>query len=836
MSVPDLSDAADAPGTRLTLTGVRTRNLKGIDVDLPANALVVVTGVSGAGKTSLVVETLAAEGQRRFIETFPASARRILDRLERPDADEIGPLPPPILLRRSHSRPSRRATASTLSEIQPVFQHLFAVAGQTVCPTCQIPVVASTAATIAGLIAGWPEGLRFQICFRRKLDPAVIPDIVAAELLEAGLQRVLVSEETLVLKVPLPDNWPRAEEWLVVVDRLQTGKISAERLQDSLEQALQRGAGECCLLLTGNEVTLGRSIRFDGADGRQVWLYTRMICAGCQREFPVPSPRLFSFHSPHGACEKCQGVGEVGAAPCPKCHGFRLNEFALAVQFDELHLGEWLSLSVKAALERCRHWLANETTATSDPLARPALIPLQERLTLLTRLGLDYLTLNRSGRTLSSGETQRLALAATCAVPLVESLYVLDEPAAGLHPREVEQLIEVLHEIRNRRNSVVVVEHLAAVIRAAEAVVDLGPGAGPDGGQLLHSGTPATLQRSEVSLTGAYLSGSELLQRRTPRTPAGWLSLRGIQHHTLNQIDAEFPLGSLCAVTGVSGSGKSTLVHDCLYPAVLRALGKDLPEAQGGVVRQLEGAGVLQSVVFVDQSLPVATGRGNVVTASGMWAEIRTILAATSEAKVRQFTAGTFSFHNASGGRCLTCAGLGVLSVDLQFLADLQVVCPDCRGSRFQRDVLEVKYRGLSVAEILKLTVGQALPFFRGRARLQRRLKVLKDVGLGYLQLGQPVSSLSGGETQRLQLATQMTTRAVGATLYLLDEPARGLHPAEIQGLVNWFDDLLNEGHSLIVVEHRPELISLADYVIEMGPGAGPDGGRIISAQARQNR
>ena len=802
--------------TTLRLRGVRTRNLQAIDVDLPINSLVVITGVSGAGKTSLALETLVVEGQRRFLETFPASARRFLERLERPDVDEIGPLPPPIVRRRSPGRPSRRATASTLSEIQQPLQHLYALAGETICPDCRLPVVAHSASSISQVIAAWPAGLQFQMGFSRHFQPSEVADVVASELLEAGFQRVIVAGQTLTLKFPLPPDWPPAREWSVVVDRLQTGKLNDDRLRDSLEQALQRGAGCCFVVLHDDLESRGQSLLVDGAACRQIWFFTRLICAGCRREFPVSSPRLFSFHSPQGACPRCQGAGEIAAGgSCSECGGDRLNEWALAVHYGGFHLGQLLALTVTQAQEQCVSWLAAEPGPQRE-LSRPWLIQFSERLVLLERLGLGYLQLNRSGRSLSSGEVQRLSLAATLAVQLDEALYVLDEPAAGLHPREIDQLIEILREVQARRNTVVVVEHAASVIRQADTVIDLGPGAGPEGGRLMHQGTPETLLACGQSITAAYLSGRSTMQRRTRRQPTSWLSLRGIQNRVLHDSDLDFPLGTLCAVTGISGSGKSTLVRDTLYPQLSAALSHPTGEQTGGTIRQMTGTEALQAVIYVDQSPPDRSGRSNVATASGLWAEMRAILAATSEAHIRQFTAGTFSFHNAHGGRCTTCEGLGTLAVDLQFLADLRVTCPDCQGTRFQREVLDVKYRGLSVAEILQLTVSQALPFFRGRSRLQRRLKALKDVGLNSLQLGQPIHSLSGGETQRLQLATHLTGRSVGATLFLLDEPARGLHPAEIQGLVNWFDDLLNEGHSLIIIEHRPELIGVADHVIEL--------------------
>lgn len=811
-SPPISSSTSHGNPPALSLRGVRVRNLQGIDVELPANSLVVITGVNGAGKTSLAIETLAAEGQRRFMETFPVSSRRYLERWERPAADEIGPLPPAIILRRGHGRPGRRTTVATLSEVNQTLQQLFTQAGQVVCPDCHLPVAAHSATSIAREIATWPEGIRFQIGFQRERQADEVPDVLASELMEAGFQRVILDGQVHTLKIPLPGDWSASRNWTVVVDRLQTGKLSAERLHDSLEQALQRGLGSCLLVVHDASQTCGRETVVEGADCREVHFHTRLKCGGCDREFASPSPRLFSFHSSQGACPRCQGVGEVAGAECATCHGQRLNSDALAVQFRGMNCGEFQALTIDQALHTCENWLVD----SQADMAGRWLIQLRERLELLQRLGWGYLSLGRAGRTLSTGEVQGLSLAAICAVRLVEAMYVLDEPAAGLHPSAVERLITILRELQGRRNSVIVVEHSASLIRAADAVIDLGPGAGPEGGRVIYQGGPNGLAECADSMTGSYLSGRTRLERRRTRTPNGWLNCTGIEHRSLHDFNVQFPLGVLCTVTGASGTGKSTLIAETLYPALRTALGQALPEGEFGTMRQLNGADALQAVVYVDQSPPDKVSRSNVATASGMWAEIRAILAATPEAKIRQFTARTFSFHSAGGGRCTTCEGVGTLAVDLQFLADLQVTCPDCHGTRFQREVLEVKYRGLSVAEILQMTVSQALPFFRGRSRLQRRLKVLKDVGLGYLELGQPAASLSGGEIQRLQLAAQMTTRPVGATLYLLDEPARGLHPADIQGLLNWFDDLLNEGHSLIIIEHRPEVITLADHVIEM--------------------
>ncbi|MDB5387642.1 MAG: hypothetical protein JWM11_3288 [Planctomycetaceae bacterium] len=815
--------------SQIWLRGVRTQNLKGIDVDFPTNSLVVVTGVSGAGKTSLAVSTLAAEGQRRFIETFPTSARRFLERLERPDCDHIGPLPPAIVHRHHYRSAGRRSTVSALSEISTTLQQLYSSAGQIYCPQCHIPVVTHSAFSTAEVIRNLPHGQRIQICFDYPLDPNAIADTSASELLESGFQRVIVGEQSLTLRFPLPSDWPLAAEWRVVVDRLQTGRISSERLIDSLEIAIQRGRGSCFVILHDPSQPSGTAAVLDGEPVRRYSFHTRPICPQCQTEFQPLNPRQFSFNSPAGACLVCRGLGNVQEVTCAACHGHRLRPESLAVHCGAQSFGEFNSLTIEKAADICDHW-SHELPEPVRQFAAPWLPPLTQRLEVLKRLGLGYLTLDRSGQSLSTGEAKRLSLAATCAVELVNALYVLEEPASGLHRQDIQQLIAVLKQLRQQGNTVVITEHVHEVIRTADVVVDLGPGAGPDGGQLIFQGCPLDLSNDEVSVTGAFLGGQKTVQSSKRRAPTGWLRLHGVRCRNLHDIDVEFPLGTLCAVTGISGSGKSTLIRDALLPILSSSLRQPVAEPLVGTCRELEGSEAIQSVLYVDQTVLEKSSRGNVATASGIWPEIRTLLGVTPEAKLRQFTAGTFSFHNAGGGRCPTCEGRGTVAIDLQFLADLNVTCPECGGTRFQREVLEIKYRGHNVAEILGLTVRDALPFFRGQSRLQRRIKALKDVGLGFLQLGQPIASLSGGETQRLRLAARMMAKPAGTTLFLLDEPARGLHPADIQGLVNWFCDLLNEGHSFIVIEHREELVRIADHVIEMGPGAGPDGGRIVSA------
>lgn len=824
-------EAPSGKGGTVWLRGVRTQNLKGIDLEFPIHSLIAVTGVSGAGKTSLAAETLAAEGRRRFIETFPTATRRFLERLERPDCDEISPMPPAILHKHQQRQPGRRSTVATLADLAMPLQQLFTSAGQIYCPECQIPVVAHTASSAARVFAESDPGMRFLLGFRHSFDSKTVADVVASELLESGFQRVIIGESTLELKVPLPLDWPRSRDWLVVVDRLQTGKTSSDRLRDSLELAFQWGGGHCVAIFHTAQVMDGRALTLDGQQVVKQEFHTRPICVRCEREFAPLSQRQFAFNSPLGACPKCRGLGLYEERPCPECQGLRLKTESLAVQVGTFKFAAILTKTLHQLAENLENW-RQELPDSIANLAEPWIKQLARRLDLLNRLGLGYLELNRSGRTLSSGESQRLSLASICAVELVNSLYVLEEPASGLHTENLSQLVEILQELTSRRNTVVMTEHVKQLIRSSDYVLDLGPGAGPDGGQLVFQGTSHELVNEVKSATAEYLGGRKQVTPRKRRISSDWLKLRGVTHRTLQNVDVEFPLGLLCAVTGVSGAGKTTLIRDVLLPALSELLNPETSPAVPVQLQELTGHESLQSVVYVDQTLPERSSRGNVATTSGIWPEIRAILGGTPEAKLRQFTAGTFSFHNARGGRCPVCEGRGYLAIDLQFLADVTTVCPDCSGTRFQREVLEVKYRGQHVAEILQLTVSAGLAFFRGRSRLQRRLKGLKDVGLGYLQLGQPVASLSGGEIQRLKLAERMTAKPAGATLFLLDEPARGLHPADIQGLVNWFDDLLNEGHSVIVIEHRQELIHACDHVIELRIPTGDRNALRISSFA----
>jgi excinuclease ABC subunit A len=908
---------ADNPTRSIRLRGVRVHNLKGIDLDVPLNRLVVFTGVSGSGKSSLAFDTLYAEGQRRYIETFSAYTRQFLEKLDKPDADRIDGIPPAIAVGQRVARRSSRSTVGTLTEIHDYLGLLYAKLGQVICLSCAAVVEPASPATVVRAIDELPGRTRYQIAFPLDVRPDSDRAALAAGLREDGFLRLRIGAETFSLEADdaaLP--WPESGAVDVVVDRLVRGTESQERRLDSIETAFARGLSRCRVLSDAGDWTF----------------YEGWRCARCGRDHSAPDPRLFRYNSPLGACPTCEGFGRVidldlerivpvpsktlreGAIapwttpayqaqqqelieranalgipadvpfrrlsakqvatlvegspehqftglrgffrwlekksykmhirvflsrwrsykPCPDCHGTRLRPEALAVKVGGLDIAALSALKIGAA----RVFLKGlEPTVTANPVARRILDQVQGRLDYLARIGLDYLTLNRQARTLSGGEARRVALTTALGAGLVNTLYVLDEPSVGLHPSDVDRLIAIVGDLRDAGNTVVVVEHDLALMRAGDLLVDMGPGAGEGGGHLLYAGPPAGVGLVSGSVTGDFLSGRRTVaipqpeRRRSAR--GAQLKLTGARGHNLKNIDVAFPLGVLCVVTGVSGSGKSTLVEETLHPALERRLGNAaLPAAP---YTELVGTGDVDEVVLVDQAPIGRSARSNPVTYLKAFDEIRKTFAATHEARLRNYGAGQFSF-NVEGGRCNACEGNGFLTIDMQFLADVMMRCPECRGTRYRPETLEITYRGRNIAEVLDLTARQAFVFFRHRPKVQARLRPLLDVGLDYLRLGQPASTLSGGEAQRLKLASYLATsptamtRSAGRsrTLFLLDEPTTGLHPADTLKLLDALTSLLVQGHSLIVVEHSPEIMACADWIIDLGPGAGDEGGQIV--------
>ncbi|HET7747692.1 MAG TPA: excinuclease ABC subunit UvrA, partial [Vicinamibacteria bacterium] len=864
--------------------GVRVHNLKGIDVRIPLRKLVVLTGVSGSGKSSLAFDTLYAEGQRRYVESLSAYARQFLERLDRPDVDEIEGICPAIALRQRPPGRNPRSTVATATEIHDHLRLLYAHAGVTTCGACGGPVARDTAEAVAERLAGHGDA-RLLVAF--PVNGGGTRDESIAALLRRGFRRVLDPRGAVLV---LDDTPPEAvaaleDPLLAVVDRVSASAGRA-RLVDSIETAFREGGGRAAI-----HVAEGPLLRVSDA----------FACLSCGRPAEPPTPRLFSFNHAEGACPSCHGFGNLiqideglvvpdprktleggavepwtrprhkavaaelrrfarrraipldvswrdlaeehrrlvlegdeefpgvigffrrlesrkyqvqvrvflsryrGYRTCPACVGSRLRPEALRVRVAGRTIAEVSALTVESALAFL------ESVALTGGEAHAAgrvLDDLRRRMRLLHEVGLDYLTLDRPFGTLSGGEAQRVALATALGTGLVGTLYVLDEPSVGLHPRDTGRLIGVLRALRDQGSSVLVVEHERSVMAVADHVVDLGPGAGEQGGRVVFEGTYEQLLRDGRSLTAKYLRGELSLPAPPPRKrrkPGPAIVVRGARSRNLRGVTARFPLGVLTCVTGVSGSGKSTLVHDVLCAAILQRLGRwDRPV---GAHDAVEGASGLRDVVLVDQSPVGRTPRSNPVTYVKAFDAIREVYASTREARQRSLGAGDFSF-NVPGGRCETCAGDGQVRVDMQFLADVALVCETCGGRRYRPPVLEVRWRGRTIDQVLEMTVHEALHFFAGQAAVARRLKLLEAIGLGYLRLGQSATSLSGGEAQRLKLAVHLSRRDVDRTLFVLDEPTSGLHMADVAELMKALERLLERGATLVVIEHDMDIVA----------------------------
>jgi len=924
------------PAGQIAIRKAAVHNLKEIDLDLPKQALVVLCGVSGSGKTSLALDTLHAEGQRRYIETFALDERLFLPRLEKPAVERIDGLPVTVAVRPAHVSRSRRATVGTATEVLDYFQLLFVRCAELVCPNCGRTVRKHTPESAARQLLALPAGSRVMLGFSVEASHQSASDRqrLLASLRASGFHRVLCGGQWLPLDEALPGSGLPEGPWEVVLDRLTMRPELASRLRDSLEAAFRHGKGQAVVWVQpaggGDEPANAKDGSWAEADtvavAGQPWLrlayQTRLVCQPCGRVFADPEPRRLSFLSPLGACLTCEGLGSVdrldwtaivpdpsrslrqGAiAPwntpagrpvlqrwlaqaadvglpvdepfstlspshlqllevgvpergltglgaflrkvearetaqgrslrgrfsrrelCSACHGTRLSADARAWRLEGDDLAQWCALridQVLARLERCSF------PEGQQRLADALLPPLVSRLRFLQEMGLGYLTLDRPMGTLSRGEAQRVALTSAISSSLVNVLYVLDEPSEGLHPREVGPLVQALVRLRDRGSSVLVVDHEEAILRAADQVVELGPGAGDRGGEVVFQGSFEALCQPGASLTGEYVAGRRgvALPARRRRTDSGWIELRGARGRNLKNLTVAFPLNVLCVVTGVSGAGKSSLVEDTLYPALCQRKRKTGPEPLP--VDDVVGDGQIEDCVLVDHSPLARSSRASPATYVHALDPIREVFAATVDARVHNYTAGHFSF-NRGPGRCPTCEGEGVLHVDMQFLPDVTIRCPQCGGTRFRKEILAVKYRGQSMADVLAMSVRQAFGFFRGQRRVQARLRPLLDVGLDYVLLGQPVSTLSTGEAQRLKLAAELAAGRRQRTLFILDEPTTGLHFSDVVTLLDCFESLLSVGHSLIVIEHNLQLIRAADYVIDLGPEGGDEGGQIVA-------
>jgi len=813
-------------GGSIVIKGAREHNLKNLDVEIPRDKLVVITGLSGSGKSSLAFDTIYAEGQRRYVESLSAYARQFLEQMGKPDVDSIEGLSPAISIEQKSTSHNPRSTVGTVTEIYDYLRLLFARIGRPFCHNCGEEISAQTVQQMVDAIRTLPEGSKFQI-----LAPIVRgrKGEYRKELLEmrrAGYVRARIDGKMVELGGEIILDKQKKHTIEVVVDRLVMkaggpGDALSKRLADSVETALKQAGGLVGVLTE---------------DGKSLLYSEKLACIRCGVSYPEITPRVFSFNSPHGACPACDGIG-FAMTPgsleeedltllevCPACKGARLKPESLSVKIGRKSIADVTQLSVRESAE---YFASLKLTERETFIAQRILKEIRERLGFLVNVGLDYLTLDRAAATLSGGEGQRIRLATQIGSGLVGVLYILDEPSIGLHQRDNRRLLQTLIRLRDLGNTVVVVEHDAETMRAADHILDLGPGAGAHGGQVIAQGTPKEIMAARASLTGQYLRGEMTVTLpHRERKPKGFLGIVGAKKHNLKGITARIPLGLLTCVTGVSGSGKSTLVLEVLFHSLSQVLYHKHPKIDG--CKELAGVDALDKVIDIDQSPIGRTPRSNPATYTGLFTFIRDLFARLPESRARGYKPGRYSF-NVKGGRCETCEGDGLIKIEMHFLPDIYVTCEICKGQRYNRETLEVKYRDRSIADVLNMTVDEALEFFEPIPLLRAKLQTMHDVGLHYIKLGQSATTLSGGEAQRVKLSRELSKRATGRTLYILDEPTTGLHFADIQRLLDVLNRLVEAGNTVLVIEHNLDVIRNADWIIDLGPEGGDQGGEIVA-------
>jgi excinuclease ABC subunit A len=924
---PKTGGAAD----EIVVAGAREHNLKDIDIALPRNALVVITGLSGSGKSSLAFDTIYAEGQRRYVESLSAYARQFLGQMDKPDVDSIEGLSPAISIDQKTTSRNPRSTVGTVTEIYDYLRLLWARIGHPHCFNCGEPIAAQSAEQIVDQVMTFDEGTRFMVkapvVRGRKGEYGKLFDELRAE----GFTRVKVDGKLRRLEESIVLDKRYKHDISIVVDRLVMRHDLRKRLADSIETAVAHADG----MVDVEEI---------GADGEQGTVTTyseRFACLSCGTSMPELEPRMFSFNSPHGACSRCTGLGSqmeidpelivpdpslslgegailpwstsasnyyeqmtqaiaekwevnmdtpwqeldeevrdtflygtdgdkiyvsyknrygrkrsymtrfegivhnlerryketdsewsrekieeyMSVRPCPECHGARLRPESLAVKVGGLGIHELTRMSARRTIE----WFDElALTDTERQIARLILREIEERLRFLDNVGVGYLSLERAAATLSGGEAQRIRLATQIGSSLVGVLYILDEPSIGLHQRDNERLIGTLERLRDLGNTVIVVEHDEGTMLAADHLVDLGPGAGEHGGELVAQGTPKQVMRVKASATGQFLSGARTIPLpEQRRAPTGEITIEGASQHNLRDVDVAIPLGVFCCVTGVSGSGKSTLVNEVLHKAVSNRLHRT--KQRPGAHRAIGGLDAIDKIINIDQSPIGRTPRSNPATYTGLFDSIRDLFSKTQEARARGYKPGRFSF-NVKGGRCEVCRGDGQIKIEMHFLPDVYVPCEQCDGRRYNRETLEVRFKGKTIADVLGMPVEEALDFFQHIPKIKRRLQALHDVGLDYIRLGQPATTLSGGEAQRVKLATELAKVATGRTLYILDEPTTGLHFADVERLLEMLQRLVDNGNTVVVIEHNLDVIKTADRLVDMGPEGGEEGGLVVAA------
>lgn len=912
-------------GTKhIKIRGARVHNLKNISLDIPRNQFVVITGLSGSGKSSLAFDTIYAEGQRRYVESLSAYARQFLEQMDKPDVDTIEGLSPAISIEQRSSSRNPRSTVGTVTEIYDYMRVLFARVGRPHCPKCHIEIHSQTVQQIVDRVLALPEGAKVQVLAPLVTGRKGTHVQLLGQLRKEGFTRVRIDGEIRLLEEDIVLDKNKKHDILVVVDRLVVKEGIAKRLTDSMELTLSLSDGLAVA---------------DVIDAEEIFFSQKAACPSCGMSVPELTPQMFSFNNPRGACQECSGLGTkkyldpdlivpnpdlslrqgaiapwanrhsvhfqqvldslcqhyeidiyspfkdlpenvqkallygsgeeevkfyferghrryfhsrpyegiipnmerryletdsyqvreeieqyMSIRPCPACGGARLKPVSLAVTVGGKGIHEVTALPIEKAV---KFFHDPQLTEKEEAIARRVLKEIRERLEFLMSVGLNYLTLDRGSATLSGGEEQRIRLATQISSGLAGVLYVLDEPSIGLHQRDNLRLLRNLNRLKELGNTVLVVEHDAETILSADHVIDLGPGAGILGGEVVSQGSPKKIMADGNSLTGQYLSGKKMIPVPRERRQGNGQSLviEGAGEHNLKDIVAEIPLGTFTCITGVSGSGKSSLINGILYPALSNKLYRS--KARVGQVKGLKGIEYIDKVINIDQSPIGRTPRSNPATYTGVFTPIRELFSRLPESRARGYKPGRFSF-NVKGGRCEVCRGDGIIKIEMHFLPDVYVKCEACKGLRYNRDTLEIRYRGKTIAEVLEMTVNQALSFFQNIPHVRGKLKTLVDVGLGYVKLGQPATTLSGGEAQRIKLSRELSKRNTGRTLYLLDEPTTGLHFADIRKLLEVLNYLVARKNTVVVIEHNLDVIKTADYIIDLGPEGGDKGGYVV--------
>jgi len=828
----------------IVIRGARVHNLKNINVTIPREKLTVITGPSGSGKSSLAFDTIYAEGQRRYVESLSTYARQFLEQLGKPDVESISGLSPTISIEQKTTSYNPRSTVGTVTEIYDYLRLLFARIAKPDCWKCGKPIRSQSPQQIVDHILSSTEGTKLSL-----LAPIVRGrkgeyQKELLQLRQRGFVRVRIDGDIYDLSDNISLDKQKKHDIDVYVDRLIIKGDRATlgtRVSDSVELALKLAEG--ILVIESLEPK-------EGSKPIETLMSEKFACTDCNISYPAPEPRTFSFNSPMGACPKCDGLGtdprlkqeEISAeeadvliipqeitpdnSPCPDCHGARLRKESLHFRIQEKNISELCSKSLS---ELAVYFSKLTLTERQKLISNRILKEIQERLGFLNKVGVDYLSLNRPAQTLSGGEAQRIRLATQIGSSLVGVIYVLDEPSIGLHQRDNNRLIQTLQRLRDLGNTVLVVEHDRDTMEAADWILDLGPGAGAQGGDLVAAGTLKDIISTQNSLTGQYLRGDLDIQVPSVRRP--WskdrtIRLEGCNLNNLNHVTADFPLGILTCVTGVSGSGKSTLVIDTLYRLLIQSLYK--VDADNLEVANVRGLEHVDKVIDIDQSPIGRTPRSNPATYTGLFTLIRDLFASLPESQVRGFGPGRYSF-NVKGGRCESCEGDGVMKIEMHFLPDVFVQCEVCKGRRYNRETLEIKYKGKNIADVLEMTGTEAYTFFDAIPSIKTKLKILNEVGLGYLHLGQSATTLSGGEAQRIKLSKELSRRGTGRTVYILDEPSTGLHFDDIKKLVKILQALVDQGNTVIVIEHNLDIIKVADHIIDLGPEGGTQGGSIVT-------